>query len=202
MRIDRRGRARPVCAALVVLALSGAAAGCSGGSNDAVDANDAPTTGAANDTIDVASLPPVQPTTAPLSTNASTTVATTPPTTPGPSATSTSTASTSAGPTTAAAATTAAPAPPTSVLATPPCDIDRIVAETGTAYEEVTPEDLRCAGMWATWIGRPADQFADGFFAVAFWTGASWELANLGTAGICEDAGVPADLWGRLGCFE
>lgn len=86
--------------------------------------------------------------------------------------------------------------------AAPPCQLDLIVAQTQTQYLGITPSDLSCAEGWAAWIGRPDDELADGFFAVARWTDGSWELLNLGTAGVCADAGVPDELWVELGCFE
>lgn len=103
---------------------------------------------------------------------------------------------TTAAPTTTAAATTTAPS-------TAPCDLDTIVRQTDTAYDGVTAITLRCAGDWASWLGQPDDETAaDGFFAVAQWNGSTWELANLGTAGICGDGGVPPELWDALGCVE
>ena len=92
---------------------------------------------------------------------------------------------------------------PATVAAAPPCDLAMIVEQTDTGYEGITPTSVRCAGAWASWVGQPDDALAqDGFFAVATWTGAAWELANLGTAGICGDGGVPTDLWDALGCVE
>ncbi len=105
-------------------------------------------------------------------------------------------------PTTAAPTTSTTVARTTTTAARPPCDISRIVADTGTQYAGITPSDLRCAGTWASWVGRPDDPMGDGFFAVAEWTGSGWELANLGTAEICGDGGVPAELWEALACLE
>ena len=86
---------------------------------------------------------------------------------------------------------------------TPPCDLELIVRQTETAYEGITPTDLRCADVWATWVGRPDDAAtSDGFFAVAKWDGGTWVLANLGTAEICGAAGVPESLWDALDCVE
>mgnify|MGYP006921740022 CR=1 FL=1 len=94
--------------------------------------------------------------------------------------------------------TTAAPttlAPTTTVAATAPCDLATIVEQTNTAYDDVTPTNLRCADDWASWVGQPNDAtMSDGFFAVAQWDGTAWALANLGTAGICGDGGVPAPV--------
>jgi hypothetical protein len=77
-----------------------------------------------------------------------------------------------------------------------------VVTQTGTASGTITPSDLRCADGWAGWIGRPDDQFGDGYFAVARWNGSSWQLVNLGTALVCEAAGVPVGTWSAIGCFE
>ena len=125
---------------------------------------------------------------------------------------STTTIATTAVSTTTAAATSTTPTTtpsttpsttPATVAAAPPCDLAMIVEQTDTGYEGITPTSVRCAGAWASWVGQPDDALAqDGFFAVATWTGAAWELANLGTAGICGDGGVPTDLWDALGCVE
>ncbi len=105
--------------------------------------------------------------------------------------------------TTAVVTTIAPTTTPATVAAAPPCDLAMIVEQTDTGYDGITPTSVRCAGSWASWVGQPDDALAqDGFFAVATWTGAAWELANLGTAGICGDGGVPADLWDALGCVE
>jgi hypothetical protein len=130
----------------------------------------------------------------PTSPVATTAIATTVVTTTVVATTSIVTTTTPRPATTATTATTAVPAAP--------CDLDLIVDQTQTEYEGITPADLGCADGWAAWIGRPDDQFADGFFAVARWSGTSWELVNLGTAGICADAGVPQAIWDELGCFE
>jgi hypothetical protein len=155
---------------------------------------------ASGGTIGVATLPPVATTVAaaPASTTtvpdanvvpATVAPAPTTPAAPGPTIRSS---------TTTAPVTT----PPTTAASSPPCRLDLIVEQTQTGYDGITPSDLNCAEGWAAWIGRPGDELSDGFFAIARWTGASWELQNLGTAGVCADAGVPDDLWNRLGCFE
>jgi hypothetical protein len=146
-------------------------------------------------------LPPVVTTVAAAATAPSQTTgapATSPPTTLAPTVTPTT-----VGPTSPASSTTVRPIA-TTVPASPvpPCQLALIVEQTQTAYLGITPSDLSCAEDWAAWIGRPEDEFGDGFFAVARWTGASWELVNLGTAGVCADAGVPAELWTELECFE
>lgn len=105
--------------------------------------------------------------------------------------------------TTTIGATTLAPTTTATAPSAPPCDLDTIVRDTQTQYEGITATDLSCAGDWASWVGQPADpNTGDSFFAVAEWTGSTWELANLGTAGICADGGVPAELWDALGCVE
>ena len=101
-----------------------------------------------------------------------------------------------------AVATTARPTTTVAAVPAVPCDINTVVAQTQTAYQGVTPTELRCAEGWAAWIGQPNDQLSDGYFAVASWNGSSWELVNLGTSFICTDAGVPDRLWDTLGCFE
>lgn len=180
--------------------------GCSGGDDGGADT--------AGGTVPVATLPPV-----------ATTVAAAPtvPAATAPAAPSATVGSTAAPVTTARPSTTVATSPPTSAPAattvttasttgtavattvtgaSAPCVLDVVVEQTETRYEGVTPSDLRCIDGWAAWIGRPDDQFADGFFAVARADGATWELVNLGTAGVCADAGVPAAIWADLGCFE
>ncbi len=164
-------------------------------------------TPSADATIDVAPLPPVRPTTTVSSDSSDSSDSSGATDTTSPSATTDADPPASSTPTTAPATTTTSPVAPTSTRppappAAGPCELTRIVTETGAVYDGITPDGLRCAGVWATWIGRPDDQFADGFFAVAFWNGAAWVLANLGTAGVCEGAGVPAELWTRLGCVE
>ncbi|CAB4539103.1 MAG: hypothetical protein F2534_00805 [Actinobacteria bacterium] len=157
-------------------------------------------------TVAVAPLPPVRPTTTSAApTGASSTIAVSASTSSVPSTSATATTATSVPASSSTTTSTVSPAatpPPTTTPAAGPCDLTRIVTETGAVYDGITPDGLRCAGVWATWIGRPDDQFADGFFAVASWNGAAWSLANLGTAGVCEGAGVPAELWTRLGCVE
>lgn len=94
-------------------------------------------------------------------------------------------------------------APTTGVFAGAPCELDLIVEQTQSFVAGVTPTALRCAADWASWAGQPDDVAAmDGYFAVAQWTGASWELRNLGTAGICGDGGVPEPLWPALDCVD
>jgi hypothetical protein len=84
-----------------------------------------------------------------------------------------------------------------------PCDLATVVAQTETGFEGITPADLHCAADWAAWTGTANDPTAlDGFFAVAQWNGSAWVLRNLGTAGVCGDGGVPADLWPALRCAE
>jgi hypothetical protein len=169
-------RLAAVCAALALVAVA-----C-GGSDAAPDAT----------------VPPVELT--PLTTAASTTV----PVTAAPAATTTeppaaSTTAPAAATTTTAQATTTT----TGAAPAPPCALDLIVQQTETTYEGITPTDLRCADVWATWVGKPDDPtMSDGFFAVAKWDGDTWQLANLGTAEICGDAGVPEALWDALNCIE
>jgi hypothetical protein len=145
-------------------------------------------------------VPPVELT--PLTTAASTTV----PVTAAPAATTTvppatSTTAVAAATTTTVQATTTTTT--TGVAPAPPCALDLIVQQTETTYEGITPTDLRCADVWATWVGMPDDpMMSDGFFAVAKWDGNAWQLANLGTAEICGDAGVPDALWDTLNCIE
>lgn len=185
-------RSTATCAFAVCLAV--ATASCSGDDNGS---DGSAGTDAGGGTIAVATLPPVAttvvtaptPTTAPAVTVASTTAA--------PAA-----VATTAGPSTTVAPTTTRPAPTTSATPAPPCQLALIVEQTQTAYVGITPSDLACADDWAAWIGRPEDELADGFFAVARWVGGSWELINLGTAGVCADSGVPDELWTELGCFE
>jgi hypothetical protein len=99
--------------------------------------------------------------------------------------------------------TTARPVTTSSSIGGVPCDIDVIIEQTQSFVQGVTPTSLRCAEDWASWSGQPDDPMAmDGYFAVAQWTGASWELRNLGTAGICGDGGVPLSLWPALDCVE
>ncbi len=94
-------------------------------------------------------------------------------------------------------------APVTSNPGTPDCRLDVIVEQTETSFDGMKPGGLRCAGPWATWSGTPLDPNAsDPYFAVALWRNGSWILADLGTAGVCEGAGVPADLWPSLDCTE
>ena len=169
-------RLAAVCAALALVAVA-----C-GGSDPAPDAT----------------VPPVELT--PLTTAASTTV----PVTVAPAATTTVLPATS---TTAAAVATTATVQATTTTPVaapaPPCALDLIVQQTETTYEGITPTDLRCADVWATWAGMPDDPMtSDGFFAVAKWDGDAWQLANLGTAEICGDAGVPEALWDALNCIE
>ncbi len=94
--------------------------------------------------------------------------------------------------------------PPTTAAPTSgPCDMATVVAQTETGFDGIEPRDLRCAGTWAAWVGAALDPTTtDSFFAVAAWDGESWVLANLGTASVCSDAGVPASLWPALGCTE
>ncbi len=85
----------------------------------------------------------------------------------------------------------------------PPCDLAVIVAQTETGFDGITPVELHCAADWAAWSGAAFDPTgSDGFFAVAQWDGAAWQLRNLGTSGVCTDAEVPVDLWPALRCFE
>ena len=155
--------------------------GCSAGDGD--DADDASTAGGG--VVPIATLPPVETTVLVTSSVTTTAVATT--------AVATTQLTTTV-PTTAR--------PTTTVASGPPCDINTVVAQTQTAYQGVTPTELRCAEGWAAWIRQPNDQLSDGYFAVASWNGSSWELVNLGTSFICTDAGVPDRLWDTLGCFE
>lgn len=168
-------RLAAVCAALVLVSVA-----C-GGSDAAPDVT----------------VPPVELT--PLTTAASTTV----PVTAAPAVTTTT--APPAASTTGAAATTTTVQATTTTGAVPsaPCVLDLIVEQTETTYEGITPTDLRCADVWATWVGMPDDpMMSDGFFAVAKWDGDIWQLANLGTAEICGDAGVPEALWDELDCID
>ncbi len=91
----------------------------------------------------------------------------------------------------------------TGLFAGAPCELDLIVEQTQSFVAGVTPTSLRCAADWASWAGQPDDVGAmDGYFAVAQWNGASWDLRNLGTAGICGDGGVPEPLWPALDCVD
>jgi hypothetical protein len=178
---------------VAAVALAGAAASCSGDDGGSTGSD------AGGGTIAVATLPPV------ATTVVSAAASSAPPTTPTTSAAATTSApaaATTAGPATTVAPTTTRPATTTSAAPAPPCQLALIVEQTQTAYEGITPSDLACADDWAAWIGRPEDELADGFFAVARWIGGSWELMNLGTAGVCADSGVPDELWTELGCFE
>lgn len=183
---------RPPARFALAVGLVVASASCSG--DDASSTDGVPAGGG---TVAVATLPPVATTvaTAVVST-AVPTASTAPPVTSAPAAVTT------VGPTASAAPTTTRPAPTTSATPAPPCQLGLIVEQTQTAYEGIMPSDLACAEDWAAWIGRPEDELADGFFAVARWVGGSWELMNLGTAGVCADSGVPEELWTELGCFE
>lgn len=190
MRRSWRAASRSSAQVVLLVGLSFASAACAGddGGSDATDTG--------GGTIAVATLPPV-----------ATTVVTAPAPTAAPAASAAPATSVAAATTTAAASTTAAPtttrpAPTTTTAPVPPCQLALIVEQTQTAYEGITPSDLACADDWAAWIGRPEDELADGFFAVARWVGGSWELMNLGTAGVCADSGVPDELWTELGCFE
>lgn len=181
--------------ALTTLAIAFLMAACSDdGASDSVDG------AASGGTVAVASLPPVATTVAPAPVpqeslpiaSAAPSTAVPVPTTVAPA--STVNVSSSVRPSTTVSTTDSG--------AAPPCQLDLIVAQTQTQYLGITPSDLSCAEGWAAWIGRPDDELADGFFAVARWTDGSWELLNLGTAGVCADAGVPDELWAELGCFE
>ena len=136
----------------------------------------------------------------PLTTAPSTTVPVTAApaaTTTAPPAASTTTAAAAATTTTVQATTTTEAAP------APPCSLDLIVQQTETTYEGITPSDVRCADVWASWVGTPDDPMSsDGFFALAKWDGDTWQLASLGTAEICGDGGVPEALWDALNCIE
>jgi hypothetical protein len=154
---------------------------------------------AGSDAAPDATVPPVELT--PLTTAASTTV----PVTAAPAATTTTTVPPATSTTAVAATTTTVQVTTTTtgVAPAPPCALDLIVEQTETTYEGITPTDLRCADVWATWVGMPDDpMMSDGFFAVAKWDGDTWQLANLGTAEICGDAGVPEALWDALNCIE
>jgi hypothetical protein len=185
---------RSTATCVFALCLAVVSASCSG-DDDGQDGPDGSDAGGG--TVAVATLPPVAttvvtapaPTAAPAVTVASTTAA--------PAA-----VATTAGPSSTVAPTTTRPATTTSAAPAPPCQLALIVEQTQTAYLGITPSDLACAEDWAAWIGRPEDELADGFFAVARWVGGSWELMNLGTAGVCADSGVPDELWTELGCFE
>ncbi len=180
-----------VVAVVVLALLTGACSDDEGGDADGV---------ASGGTIGVATLPPVATTVAPVPEPVTTAPA---PTVATATASPAPTTSAAPVPTVHASTTTSPPGttPPTTAPS-PPCRLDLIVEQTQTGYGGITPSDLNCAEDWAAWIGRPDDELSDGFFAIARWTGSSWELQNLGTAGVCADAGVPDDLWDRLGCFE
>jgi hypothetical protein len=132
-------------------------------------------------------------------TSASTSSSTVGTTTTGAAATSTSGPGTSAS--TASTSTTGQGT--TTTAETIPCDLDLIVEQTDTAYENTLQGDLRCAEGWASWVGRSDPPDAnDGYFAVAVYDAGSWTLVNLGTSGVCEDGGVPERLWADLDCIE
>jgi hypothetical protein len=85
----------------------------------------------------------------------------------------------------------------------PPCTFDVIHAAVGPAPAGITDVDLRCVGSWASWVGKADDPTKfDGYFAVARRTASGWKTVNLGTAGVCADGGVPAELWTALNCTE
>ncbi|MEX1105239.1 MAG: hypothetical protein WEB78_03485, partial [Ilumatobacteraceae bacterium] len=138
----------------------------------------------------------------PLTTTAVTTVPAATPVAPAATTTAPAPVTTMAVPTTAQVTTTVAATTTVGAAPIPPCDLDLIVQETETTYEGITPTDLRCADVWATWVGKPDDPMADGFFAVAKWDTGTWVLVNLGSAEICGDGGVPAELWDALNCIE
>jgi hypothetical protein len=151
-----------------------------------------------SDESSAVTVPPVELsalTTAGTTVPATTVPATTSPATTAPAATTTTS-------TTSAPTTTVKPTGGGGGGAAPPCSIDLIVQQTETRYDGITPSDVRCADVWASWVGRPDDPMADGFFAVAKWDGGTWVLANLGSAEICGDAGVPERLWDALDCIE
>lgn len=113
-----------------------------------------------------------------------------------------STVATTVAPTTLAPTTVANTSPP-STSGAPVCQLPLILEQTETNFEGITGDQLACAATWAAWSGFPDDPITtDGYFAVAEWTGVAWQLRNLGTSGVCTDAGVPTDLWPTLGCFE
>ena len=184
----RGAASRGLAAALVLAAVLG---GCSAGDGD--DADDASTAGGG--VVPIATLPPVETTVLVTTVPATTAVITV-------SVSTTVVATTELATTVLAVATTARPTTTVAAVPAVPCDINTVVAQTQTAYQGVTPTELRCAEGWAAWIGQPNDQLSDGYFAVASWNGSSWELVNLGTSFICTDAGVPDRLWDTLGCFE
>lgn len=145
----------------------------------------APTGSAATPTNAPATTrPPVAPTTGPVATG------------PAPTTTTATGSATTTAPT---AVTTSSPVAATTTGGAP-CSLDTVVQQSGAPTEGVTPAGLACAGEWATFVGRPDDQFGDGYFAVARWDGGRWQLANLGTAEVCAGAGVPAELWNALRC--
>lgn len=85
----------------------------------------------------------------------------------------------------------------------PPCTFNAIHASVGPAPAGATDIDLRCVGDWASWVGKPDDPTkSDGYFAVAQRTATGWKTVNLGTAGVCSDGRVPAELWTALNCTE
>ncbi len=83
------------------------------------------------------------------------------------------------------------------------CTFDAIHASTGPALAGTTDVDLRCEGDWASWVGQANDPTtSDGYFAVAKRTATGWKTVNFGTAGVCNDGGVPQELWTALNCAE
>ncbi len=185
----------PSALSAFVFAIALVANGCSDATDRTVDDR------ASGGTIAIATLPPVATTSAPVvePTGSSPVVSPASSTTVGLPAAAAPASSVNVS-TTARPAPTVSTSPPSA--AAPPCRLDLIVEQTQTQYVGITPSDLSCAEDWAAWIGRPDDELGDGFFAVARWTGTSWELLNLGSAGVCADGGVPDDLWEQLGCFE
>src|SRR5262249_28549451 len=82
-----------------------------------------------------------------------------------------------------------------------PCDpallaaaaIDRFALPPGA-----TAPDPRCARDWASALIATPNQGT--VFAVFQVVQGAWEGRNLGTDGVCSDAGVPTDLYGPLNC--
>jgi hypothetical protein len=94
-------------------------------------------------------------------------------------------------------------APSAADPSTAPCTFEAIHSQTGPAPAGITDIDLRCEGDWASWVGKADDPtLSDGYFAVAKRTAQGWKTANLGTAGVCADGGVPEALWTALNCTE
>ena len=85
---------------------------------------------------------------------------------------------------------------------TPACDSGLLLAVVDAAQGGLPPgtgtEPPVCTGGWASMvIGAPQQDRA---FAVFVAEPAGWRLVTLGNDAVCTDAGVPAELFGPLGC--